>query len=222
MAGHDYWRVSFLDSQHGGYPASADIQFRPVAGVSVTPSGGTPFISAILFGSPIDVFDGNPATGIVLNGYSGWMEYQYAPGTGPACVELMLQAHRDYYHNEGPKNISVDYSDDGATWTTLKLIECGCDWFSDEVREFPLGAPPPGPYASQFALVVPAQVSVTPYANQYAIVLPAADLPIPTVGAQVSQFAIVSVGYEYDMKPEPHGYSIHQLWGFPLLIQTGV
>lgn len=136
---HDYWRVSFLDTQGGGFAACADIQFRPTAGVSITPSGGTAAASSILFGPAGLAFDGNPATGVVLNSSVGWLSYQYAPGTGPAAVELMLQSNVSFFANEGPKDITVDSSDDGVTWNTEVTLNCGGAWTANEIRLFTIG-----------------------------------------------------------------------------------
>lgn len=136
MAAHDYWRVSFLDSQGGGYPAASDIQFRPTVGVAVTPAGGVASISSALFGAAAYCFDGDPTTGAVLNAPTGWIAYHYAAGTGPDAKQLMLRAHQTYYVNEGPKNILVEVSDDGVAWSTNMAIDCGGAWASEEIRLF--------------------------------------------------------------------------------------
>lgn len=133
MAAHRYWRVYITHVQGGTHwPAVSECVLRDTPGGSQTATGGTAIASGSYSGSPAsNAFDG-VSTNIWSAGGNPpqWLGYDYGVGNSIEIVEIALMSRGDggSWTNDSPTRGSVQYSDDGSTWTTAFYFVTPSAW----------------------------------------------------------------------------------------------
>lgn len=134
-----YWRIYItLNNGHGTYTSIAEIEMRGTVGGPNLATGGTPSAASILGGAPAsNAFDGNPATiwaTAAGQRYPTWIRYQFP---SPVAIrQIMLQSRSGAEVNQNPRDFTVEYSDDGASWTAIASFTNVTGWASSEIRTF--------------------------------------------------------------------------------------
>ena len=138
MAAHRYWRLYIISNNGGTYVEVAELEFRETAGVSQVPSGGTPLWSSLYSSSTIyqaaNAFDGNNSTRWRASGSQNeWIGYDFGPGNDIEPVEILLGAFTSAATNN-PRNIRVEYSDNGTDWSAYTHLEEQTGWSTSQNR----------------------------------------------------------------------------------------
>jgi hypothetical protein len=140
---HRLWRLFCIDNNGGGAFITLDeMEMRASAGgADQTANVGTGSTSGrVIFSSD---FSGNDAyrvfdnvTGTANYWASNGVTNAYVGFIFPAAVkveEIALTAGKDA-PSRNPKNMTLDYSDDGTTWTTQKTFAAQTGWVANETR----------------------------------------------------------------------------------------
>lgn len=136
---HAYWRVFIVDTQ-GATSEPMRLQEIEMATVPNGPdqcSGGTAIASSFLSGSPPDLaFDNTDGNAWQANGTrtNEWIGYQFA--TPQTIREVRIKGSLTVAATTTPKNLHIDYSDDGITWTTALTPPAQTAWANAEWRKF--------------------------------------------------------------------------------------
>ncbi len=147
MSAHRYWRIRVTANQSGGIPTRiAEVEFRPVVGGTDLTGFGSAFTSG---GgqNPASAFDDNPATyWDTGNSFSGnlpnFVAYNFGAGNTPTVVEFTIRASTLGPSDDPPKDFTLDYSDNGSTWTTAATFTNEIGWSSGEQRTYLSGLAP--------------------------------------------------------------------------------
>ena len=136
---HSYWRVNVTTVQGGAFLNITEVEFRATIGGSTQTTGGTATASSEngshLAGAAFDT---------ILNtfwqtssGTTGWLRYQFASPVSVAQVAILAWGSGAVANNS-PKNFTIDYSDNGSSWTTAYTSSTQAAWANGEVRTFNL------------------------------------------------------------------------------------
>jgi hypothetical protein len=142
---HRYWRIFFPDTQGGGIVVT-EVQLRTVAaGPNVATGGVASANSYASVYSPANAFDGN-GTSVWFNGSnnSNWLQYDFGVGSQRDIREFTVTntyAPGMATIDSSPKNMSLQYSDDGTKWTTLYGTPTQNAWNFNETRTFTVSLP---------------------------------------------------------------------------------
>ncbi|MDT7952828.1 MAG: discoidin domain-containing protein [Acetobacteraceae bacterium] len=162
MAGHRYWRLAFTSGAGAEY-LLAEVQFRTAAGTALLFSGGTPSASSTYSGYPAgNACDNNAATDFYTAAGAGagqWWQYDYGPGNTPSIVEVTITTSSDAYSNYAPSTLSLQYSDDGATFTTLQAFTAAA-WTSGATQTFTVPTTLTATKANAYAVLGPQAMTV--------------------------------------------------------------
>jgi hypothetical protein len=122
-SGHKYWRVNVTACAYGSYPCIAEVTMA-------TSAGGTdairadPYVTALSSASPYfppaDAVDGDLTT--YWNGGSGatgWLGFEFSAPQNIVEVKMIARADTP---STSPSTWTLDYSDDGAAWTTAQAF----------------------------------------------------------------------------------------------------
>lgn len=143
---HAYWRVRMLAAQDSsGFIDVTQLEFRATPGGSTEATGGTPLsdpVSALNFTGPVAAFDADDTTRWALGGAptlgTQYLGYHF---TAPVVVQAI--AIRSFTNPTlAPKDFSVEYSDDGVTWTTAWTVLGATPW-TTALTTVAFTAPPP-------------------------------------------------------------------------------
>lgn len=143
MGSHTYWRIMVTES-HGAASNTGigEIEFRSVAGVSQSSTGGTPLASSELSStySAAKAFAGDGGTthwtsAQGANSFNA-QEIQYQHTSARTVAQLMLQARNDAFRNEHPKYFQLLWSDNGTNWTHGADCSTLSAWGLNEIRTF--------------------------------------------------------------------------------------
>ena len=122
---HLYWRILENTSTSQGALSAAEISMAATNGGANQCTGGTAFASSTYGGYPAsNAFDGDPSTFWSSNGNSigVYIGYQFASPVD--VVELVILPRPDYLADgQGFRNFSLQYSDDGVTYTTAATFD---------------------------------------------------------------------------------------------------
>lgn len=136
MAAHTYWRLSLgHDVGLDGFQAIAEIQMRGAVSGPDLLTGGTATASSQLLNGPALACDDNGATWWNTNfsGIGHWWRYEFA---SPVDIEEITLQSVVIDPDGMPMWFSLDWSDDGSTWTTKARITQQNGWTGGEVRTF--------------------------------------------------------------------------------------
>ena len=139
IGAHAYWRINVTAATSAGnYCTIADIQMRASAGGANQCSGGTAsadsFYSAGYDASK--AFDGVATTNWTSTGavYPHWIQYAFSSPVSVAEVAIQVASGTYGTVNESPKDFTIEYSDNGASWLVAKTIIAGTFWAFSEQR----------------------------------------------------------------------------------------
>lgn len=116
MAAHLYWRlnVTSIANPPTGAVKIAELQFYDASG-SALATGGTASASTTGGGTTAaQAFDANFSTYWQSTTIPAWLRYQFASAVDVRTVRLIWGDIWPY----APKDFTIDYSDDGSSWTT--------------------------------------------------------------------------------------------------------
>lgn len=136
---HRYWRinVTLTDGETGMDWSEAEFL---LSGVDQTGSGTASASSYYAPESlvPANAFDNNGSTRWASD-FSGtwpqWLAYDF--GTPVEIDEVSITRSVIAGTSRGPRNFTVDWSDDNASWTTILTVTGSSGWGSGEKRNFP-------------------------------------------------------------------------------------
>lgn len=115
------------------------IVFRDNAGADIT-TGGTPIASSFTAGYPASqAFDGNDGTAwySTSNRNIGeWIGYDFGAKVAPYSFVIQPGAG---FPQGTPRNIALDYSDDGLAWTPHTVYFVDSDWVASVAKTFVIG-----------------------------------------------------------------------------------
>src|SRR5215472_14907731 len=132
---HVFWRINVI----GPLPSLSELKFYDGTGTLIPATGGTAIDNGTPFAVPANAFDGNTATNWTTYQYTaGWIGYQFA-----SAVDVHLVAISADTNGGAPGNFSLDYSDNGTTWTAL-LSWYGVYWGQVVSGSGPIIVPVPG------------------------------------------------------------------------------
>ena len=149
VIGHTYLRITCLTSTNAsdGTIGIAEFQLAATVGGANQCTGGTPFASAGLsgpFGLP-NAFDGIASTFWDGGTCPCSIGYQFSGPTIVRDVKLEMYNPAGVYLARPPTSFTVEYSDDGVTYTTLTTIADPGIYGLGELRSHPTGYNPPLP-----------------------------------------------------------------------------
>jgi len=143
---HRFWRVFCSDNNGGSsFIILDEIQFRATPGganltAGATASYGGNTVGRVQYSSDVggdEAYNAFTGTGALwasngtTNQYNGWVFPSATPVQEVALTSGNGQAAR------APKNMAIQYSDDGTTWTTQKTLAAQTGWASTgETRVF--------------------------------------------------------------------------------------
>ena len=146
MAAHRYWRVTIAGNVYGSYGCIAEIAMATTAGGPNVLTGGTPiesgeYSSAYTASMAID---SDPSTyWLGGTGFPEWWGYDFGLGNAVAITEVRITPRNDGVPTTAPGNWTLDWSDDGSTWTVAAgFISAG--WTNGVAQTF--DTLPPGEY----------------------------------------------------------------------------
>lgn len=130
MAAHTYWRIN-ITAAPTGYAGVAEFKLFDSGGSPIATTGGTASASTNYPGqAPSLAFDGNASTFWLTNGGAPhWLQYQFASAVDVASISLQNAAAGSGNDQHTPQDFTLDYSDNGTTWTTLYTYR-GAGWGS--------------------------------------------------------------------------------------------
>lgn len=142
MAAHSYWRLN-ISANNGdtAYIQFAELQFRATVGGADQCSGGTAIGSSAYSTTPFSqAFDDNTTTtwATDTNVLSGWIGYAFA---APVEVLEYVVIAQSATLARSPKEWTLDYSDDGVTWTVLNALDGQTGWTASQIRTFAVADP---------------------------------------------------------------------------------
>ena len=145
---HSYWRIN-ITATGGGFATARSIKMYDAGGSSLC-SGGTATASSHNDAGQDapSAFDSSDATEWYSLSATSWIRYQFASPVDVATVWYMWGENP----NEGPTAFTVQYSDDGSSWTTAASFS-GVSWMNITSntlggRSFAVAAPGAGYYLS--------------------------------------------------------------------------
>jgi hypothetical protein len=134
---HAYWRVSVGSLNGGSGTAISSLYFFAQQGGDDLATGGLIMASASTAGGPASkAFDHDSTTDWRgVDGSGSWIGYQFA---SPVMIKFVgVGASPDAnLLPSAPRSFSVDYSDNGQSWTTLWYVSNPSPWSTREVRYF--------------------------------------------------------------------------------------
>lgn len=139
MAAHLYWRLNCSANNGTTGIALAEFILRTTPGGAQAATGGT--ASSPTGGTPANAFDGNNATmwvATVSVNAGGVLQYQFASAVD--IVEYALTARNDSFIGDTPHHWTLEYSDNGTSWTVADTVRGQGAWASSEQRVYTVGA----------------------------------------------------------------------------------
>lgn len=137
-----YWRVRSTDTDVAGeYMAISELQLRSSLGGADLTTGKTAAASAAFGGYPASqAIDDNASTfwttGSAAPPAEGhWLSVDLGAGNEADIVEVVIAVRPDSFR-EDPRNLYVDYSSDGSTWTNSWSVASIDSWTAGESRTF--------------------------------------------------------------------------------------
>jgi len=120
---HRYWRVKVTGQNLGGtagYIRAAEIQMRTTSGGADQCTGGTAMADSFYAPEGLtaaNAFDDSIFTDWASNGTgnNSWIGYDLGAGNAKDIVEVAWTVGNDA--SQVPTDVTIDYSDDGSTWT---------------------------------------------------------------------------------------------------------
>lgn len=143
MSAHVYWRIGInymVNSASGNNAAIAEFSLHTTVGGGQAATGGTASASSVYSTDTASLaFDGNASTfwASAASGLNSWLQYQFASAVD--IVEYAITCRNDSYYTQAPESWSLQYSDDGSTWTTADTVFYA-GWTQGSTATFAVGA----------------------------------------------------------------------------------
>lgn len=140
-ATHAYWRVRITLGQVVGqaYSSISGLEFRATAGGADQCTGGTA-IADSFFGAgyePAKAFDHDNSTEWAsASGLPHYLGYQFAAPVFVAQVAMIATDAAYGAPNERPRDFTIEYSDNGSSWTVAATPAAQTGWTNSETRLF--------------------------------------------------------------------------------------
>lgn len=132
---HRYWRLNATASPNDFFNAS-EIEFRASAGGADQCDGGTAMASSSVFGTPAGAFDNSTGKWTSYNPLPQWVRYQFPSPVSVRQVSLTCATHFLNAPLASPTAFDLQWSDDGAAWTTLQSFTATWSGASPETKLF--------------------------------------------------------------------------------------
>lgn len=141
---HRYWRIYITAGGDGGqsHVSFGELEMaETLLGPNVC-DGGTPLASSQYSASytVAQAFDGSLITlpWHAANGSSPpqWVRYDFGAGNERDINEVRISARQSTWANQAPGDFSIQFSDDGVTWTEKWAVTGEGGWTGYEVRRF--------------------------------------------------------------------------------------
>lgn len=145
LFGKRYWRIYVTDTNYPtpGHPADAvaiaEVTWVDRFGASVPKPTGVTVTAGSQYGSeaPSKAYDNNNAT--FWSGYGpripDWIAFDFGSGAEFDFREVSMRARSDSYYTQAPRDFQIQYSNDGATWTTY-WSKAGIIWSAGLAQTF--------------------------------------------------------------------------------------
>lgn len=139
---HRYWRMNIAENFGAPYCSVAELEFREsLGGSDATGSGTASASSSGNSTTPAGAFDNNSSVGWQWAAFagSGWLAYDFGVGVSKDITQVALTMW-PFIGDGAPKTWSLQYSDDGSSWTTSFTITNDPAWShisSAQTREYP-------------------------------------------------------------------------------------
>lgn len=135
---HAYWRLNITANNGNANTSIAELRMRDSSGINVA-TGGTAFANTEYSSGFVAgyAFDGNAGTRWAANGthpLPHQIGYIMAAAEDVVAVEIVSSAVIDA---DGPRDFSVQSSDDGVSWTDEWSVTGATGWGANEQRTFP-------------------------------------------------------------------------------------
>lgn len=185
MAAHQHWRIYITATNGSAEAATMEAEFRSTVGGADQASGGTPSASSQYGGFEASkAFDNNYSSTQWISQETGapwWLRYSFAAPVD--IVEFLVT--RPTTATRAPKDFALQWSDNGADWTTLFSVTNQTGWGSFEQRVF--SAPPP----AKTSIEGEAGVSVTGAADlTIGFLLGAAEAAVSVTGSAALEVGV--------------------------------
>jgi len=139
MSAHTYWRINVTANNGGAYLSLNEIEFRAAVGGSDQCTGGTVLFSSQAGGTDnaaTNAFDNDQSSKWTSNSTpTGYIGYQFASpvNVGQIAITATYPGQGSY----APKAFSLQYSDNGSDWMTIKELSTNeTGWGTQETRLF--------------------------------------------------------------------------------------
>ncbi|WP_082922616.1 carboxypeptidase regulatory-like domain-containing protein [Halothiobacillus diazotrophicus] len=125
MAAHRYWRVSVTATGGTTWCTVGEIAFLDAQGNAISTANGTPIASSSVdWFTPDKAFDGSLVYDTGSWSSAGdipqWCGFDFGAGNAQDVLAVVItNTDASYTPSEHPVAGSIDYSDDGASWTTV-------------------------------------------------------------------------------------------------------
>lgn len=147
VVGHRYWRLNMTAGNGATYADVSMLRLKTVAGGAQAATGGVATAKNYQNGfEAINAFTpNNAATPDNTNFWSSypsnfpqWLQYAMASRSILAVVEYDVEFDVIYNEPKGaaPKNWTLQYSDNGSTWTTADTRINQTSWTNGDTRTF--------------------------------------------------------------------------------------
>lgn len=133
--GHLYWRLN-VSATSSTHVTLAELVMRSAVGGADLCVGGA--ASASLANNPAaNAFDKSNATSWGAFGSPAqWLRYKFAAPVSVGVVELTAEPGNVAGVNASPKDFTIQWSDDGTSWTTAATITGQTGWTANQKRTF--------------------------------------------------------------------------------------
>lgn len=132
---HRYWRVYiYSNARNNGEGSMVELEMREAISGSDVTAGATATDDAAS-GSAPNAIDNTSARWGLGSSFPHWLKVDFGAANDKAIVEIAITTRSDF-PDEGPRDFSLQYSDDDSSWTTAFSIWGVDDWTSGETRAF--------------------------------------------------------------------------------------
>lgn len=140
MAAHVYWRLNVTANNGSANLSIAEVGMFTANAASTSTSGGTPSASTTNGTQTASLaFDGSTSTYWQATTNTGTLQYQFASAVDIASYQVSARGDASN-PTQAPKTWTLQYSDDGSTWTTADTVDRQQNWGLGETRYYTTGA----------------------------------------------------------------------------------